>query len=128
MGLYRDDLDRLGANDLEALRAARLVVDTGVHAMGWTRARAEEYLRAHTSMPDDLIANEVDRYLNWPGQALAYKVGQLELIALRAEAQQALGERFDARAFHDLVLSVGPVTLTVLGEVVREWIATQRAA
>lgn len=123
MGLYRDDLDRLGATDLEAFRSARLVVDTGVHAMGWSRTQAEDYLRAHTSMSDDLVVNEVDRYLNWPGQALAYKVGQLELLALRAEAESALGDRFDRRAFHALVLGTGAVTMPVLGEVVRAWIA-----
>ncbi len=124
MGLY-DDLDRLGATDLEAFRSARLVVDTGVHAMGWSRTQAEDYMRAHTSMPDDLIVNEVDRYLNWPGQALAYKVGQLELLALRAEAEAALGDRFDRREFHALVLGTGAVTLPVLGEVVRAWIASR---
>jgi uncharacterized protein (DUF885 family) len=128
MGLYHDDLDRLGATDLEAFRSARLVVDTGMHAMGWSRTQAEDYLRAHTSMPDDLIANEVDRYLNWPGQALAYKVGQIELLALRAEAEAALGDRFDRRAFHALVLGTGAVTMPVLGEVVRAWIAEQSAA
>jgi uncharacterized protein (DUF885 family) len=125
MGLYTSDLDRLGAADLEAFRAARLVVDTGLHAMGWSRAQAEAYMHAHTSMSEDLIRNEVDRYINWPGQALAYKVGQLEILALRAAAEQALGDRFDVRAFHDLVLGVGPVTLPVLGRVVREWIAEQ---
>ena len=127
MGLYRDDLDRLGAADLEAFRSARLVVDTGLHAMGWSRAQAEAYMHAHTSLSDDLIRNEVDRYINWPGQALAYKVGQLELLALRTEAEAALGARFDRRAFHDLVLGVGPVTMPVLGRVVREWIAAQPA-
>lgn len=126
MGLYRDDLDRIGAVDLEAFRAARLVVDTGLHAQGWSRAQAEAYMHAHTAMPDDLIRNEVDRYLNTPGQALAYKVGQLEILALREEARQALGERFDLRAFHDVVLGTGAVSLPVLDEVVRTWIAAQR--
>jgi uncharacterized protein (DUF885 family) len=126
MGLYHDDLDRLGAIDLEAFRAARLVVDTGLHAMGWSRAQAETYLREHTSMSADLIVNEVDRYINWPGQALAYKVGQLAFLASRAEAEAALGDSFDARAFHDRVLGLGPVSLTVLEAAVREWIATQR--
>jgi len=126
MGLYRDDLDRLGAADLEAFRSARLVVDTGLHAMGWSRTQAEAYMHAHTSLSEDLIRNEVDRYINWPGQALAYKVGQLELLALRAEAEQALGARFDRRAFHDLVLGIGPVSLPVLGRAVHEWMASFR--
>ncbi|MDQ3035631.1 MAG: DUF885 domain-containing protein, partial [Myxococcota bacterium] len=127
MGLYHDDLDRLGAIDLEAFRAARLVVDTGLHTMGWSRAQAEAYLSEHTSMSADLIVNEVDRYINWPGQALAYKVGQLAILAARAQAEEALGDRFDARAFHDLVLGLGPVSLTVLDSAVREWIEAQRA-
>jgi uncharacterized protein (DUF885 family) len=126
MGLYHDDVDRLGAIDLEAFRAARLVVDTGIHAMGWSRAQAEAYLSEHTSMSADLIVNEVDRYINWPGQALAYKVGQLAILAARAEAESTLGERFDARAFHDFVLGLGPVGLTVLDEAVREWIGSQQ--
>ena len=113
----------VGAVDLEAFRAARLVVDTGLHAMSWSRTQAEDYMRAHTTMPDDLIRNEVDRYLNTPGQALAYKVGQLEILALREEARAALGARFDLRAFHDVVLGTGAVSLTVLDEVVRAWIA-----
>lgn len=128
MGLYESDVDRLGAVDLEAFRAARLVVDTGLHAMGWSRADAEQYLAEHTSMSRDLIVNEVDRYINWPGQALAYKVGQLAFLAARAEAERELGDRFDRRAFHDLVLGLGPVTLGVLETAVRDWIATQRVA
>ncbi len=126
MGLYHDDLDRIGAVDLEAFRAARLVVDTGLHAMGWSRTQAEDYMRAHTTMPDDLIRNEVDRYLNTPGQALAYKVGQLEILSLREEGRAALGERFDLRGFHDVVLGTGAVSLPVLDEVVRAWIAASR--
>jgi uncharacterized protein (DUF885 family) len=123
MGLYHDDFDRLGAVDLEAFRAARLVVDTGLHALGWTRAAAESYLREHTSMSPDLVVAEVDRYINWPGQALAYKIGQLAILGLRAEAETALGERFEARAFHDLVLGLGPVSLNVLEAEVRRWIS-----
>jgi uncharacterized protein (DUF885 family) len=121
MGLYHDDLDRLGQNDLDAFRAARLVVDTGLHAMGWSRTQAEQYLREHTSLPDELIANDVDRYIAWPGQALAYKSGQLEILALRDEARAAMGERFDLRAFHDVVLGTGAVTMPVLRAAVMEW-------
>jgi uncharacterized protein (DUF885 family) len=125
MGLYHDDVDRMGAVDLEAFRAGRLVVDTGLHALGWTRAQAEAYLSEHTSMSPDLIVSEVDRYLSWPGQALAYKVGQLALLAARARAEEALGERFSAPAFHDFILGLGPVSLGVLESEETEWLARQ---
>lgn len=125
MGLYHDDVDRMGAVDLEAFRAGRLVVDTGLHALGWTRAQAEAYLSEHTSMSPDLIVSEVDRYLSWPGQALAYKVGQLALLAARARAEEALGDRFSAPAFHDFVLGLGPVSLSVLEAAETEWLASR---
>jgi uncharacterized protein (DUF885 family) len=125
MGLYSSDLDRLGKLSYDAWRASRLVVDTGLHAMGWTRAQAEAYMREHTALTEVNISNEVDRYIGWPGQALAYKVGQLEMFELRAEAQQALGGAFDLKAFHAIVLGAGAVTLPVLGERVRGWIAAQ---
>jgi uncharacterized protein (DUF885 family) len=126
MGLYTADLDRLGMASYDAWRASRLVVDTGVHALGWTRRQAEEYMLAHTALSPENISNEVDRYIGWPGQALAYKVGQLEIFALRREAQTALGDRFTLAGFHDVVLGGGAVTLPVLGERVRAWIAAQR--
>jgi uncharacterized protein (DUF885 family) len=127
MGLYTGDLDRLGKLSFDAWRASRLVVDTGIHAMGWTRARAEQFMRDHTALTEINISNEVDRYIGWPGQALAYKVGQLEIGKLRDEAQRALGDRFDLPAFHAVVLDAGAVTLPVLGERVRAWITTRRA-
>ena len=114
MGLYASDLDRVGMWSYDAWRSARLVVDTGLHALGWTRAQAEAFMLAHTALTPDNISNEVDRYLSTPGQALAYKVGQLELLALRENARASLGERFDMRAFHDTVLGAGAVTLPVL--------------
>ena len=123
MGLYTGDLDRLGVLSFDAWRASRLVVDTGLHAMGWTRDQAITYMLDHTALGENNVVNEVDRYINWPGQALAYKVGQLEFLALRAEAEAALGDRFDPHAFHDLVLGLGPVTLPVLGSEVRAWVA-----
>lgn len=126
MGLYSGDLDRLGQASYEAWRGARLVVDTGLHAMGWTRAQAEQYLRDHTALTEANIANEVDRYIGWPGQALAYKVGQLEILALRARAEQALGERFDLPGFHAVVLGAGAVTLPILDERVDAWIASHK--
>src|SRR6185312_14760807 len=127
MGLYTGDLDRLGKLSFDAWRASRLVVDTGIHAMGWTRARAEQFMRDHTALTEINISNEVDRYIGWPGQALAYKVGQLEIGKLRDEAQRALGDRFDLPAFHAVVLDAGAVTLPVLGERVRAWITSRRA-
>ncbi|HEX4452020.1 MAG TPA: DUF885 domain-containing protein [Kofleriaceae bacterium] len=124
MGLYSSDLDRLGKLSFDAWRAARLVVDTGIHTMSWTRARAEAFMREHTALTEINISNEVDRYIGWPGQALAYKVGQLEIFKLRDEAQAALGDRFDLKAFHAVVLGAGAVTLPVLGERVHAWITS----
>jgi len=126
MGLYSSDLARLGQRTLDACRAARLVVDTGLHALGWTRARAEAYLRDHTAMTEGNLSNEVDRYLGCPGQALAYKVGQLEIRGLRAQAERALGATFRIAAFHAVVLGAGAVTLPVLGDRVARWIEAAR--
>lgn len=114
MGLYETDLDRLGMLSFDAWRAARLVVDTGIHTKGWTRAQAEAFMLEHTALAPNNISNEVDRYVGWPGQALAYKIGQREILALRRAAEQALGERFELAAFHDVVLGAGAVTLPVL--------------
>lgn len=128
MGLYTSDLDRLGKISYDSWRASRLVVDTGVHHLGWTRAQAETYMREHTALTFTNISNEVDRYIGWPGQALAYKVGQLEILRLRAKAEAELGAAFDIRAFHDTVLGAGAVTLPVLAERVDAWIAERRGA
>lgn len=125
IGLYSSDLDRLGKLSYDAWRASRLVVDTGLHAFGWTRAQAEAYMLAHTALTPVNIANEVDRYIGWPGQALGYKVGQLEIFRLRDEAKAALGDRFDLKEFHRVVLGSGAVTLPVLGDLVRAWIASR---
>jgi uncharacterized protein (DUF885 family) len=119
MGLYDTDLDRLGVLSFDAWRAARLVVDTGIHAFGWSRERAEQFMLEHTALAPNNIANEVDRYVGWPGQALAYKIGQLELLRLRAEAEEALGDRFSLPAFHDAVLGGGAMPLPALRERVR---------
>jgi uncharacterized protein (DUF885 family) len=123
MGLYSGDLDRLGKLSYDAWRGSRLVVDTGIHAMGWTRSQAEAFMREHTALTEVNISNEVDRYIGWPGQALAYKVGQLEILKLRREAEQALGAKFDVKAFHAVVLGAGAVTLPVLADRVHAWIA-----
>ncbi len=126
IGLYTSDLDRLGKISFDAWRASRLVVDTGLHALGWSRAEAEAFMHAHTALTPVNISNEVDRYIGWPGQALAYKVGQLEMLSLRAEAERVLGTAFWLPAFHEVVLGVGAVTLPVLRDVVRAWIAQPR--
>jgi uncharacterized protein (DUF885 family) len=125
MELYGGDLDRMGMLSYDAWRAARLVVDTGIHAKGWTREQAERYMLEHTALAEANIRNEVDRYIVWPGQALAYKVGQLEILRLRAKARAALGDRFDIKAFHDAVLENGAVTLPVLADQIRRYIAAQ---
>jgi uncharacterized protein (DUF885 family) len=122
MGLYETDLDRLGVLSFDAWRAGRLVVDTGIHAMGWTREEAEAFLLEHTALTQSNIVNEVDRYIGWPGQALGYKLGQRHILELRAKAEAALGEAFSLPAFHDVVLGGGPVTLPVLTRRVQAWI------
>ncbi len=121
MGLYTGDLDRIGMLSMDAWRACRLVVDTGMHALGWSRQAAIDYMVANSALAENNIANEVDRYIVWPGQALAYKAGQLEMLRLRAEAKAQLGARFDIRAFHDAVLSHGAISLTSLRGVVKAW-------
>jgi uncharacterized protein (DUF885 family) len=128
MGLYTGELDRLGMLTADSWRSARLVVDTGLHALGWSRQRAIDYFTEHTPVPLDQILPEVDRYLAIPAQALSYKVGQLEIQRLRSEAEQRLGDRFDLPGFHDVVLASGAVTLPVLGDLVRDWIAAQNPA
>lgn len=114
MGLYDDELDRLGMLASDAWRACRLVVDTGLHAMGWTRQQAIDFMAAHTPLDTDTIVVEVDRYIGMPAQALSYKVGQRELLHLREQARSALGSRFDIRRFHDAVLGAATVSLPVL--------------
>jgi len=122
MGLYSDDVARLGMLTADSMRAGRLVVDTGIHAKGWTRAQVIDYLRQHTPMSEVEIEAETDRYIAAPGQALSYMVGRLEIQRLRAAAERELGDRFDIRAFHDLVLGNGPLPLSVLDDVVTEWV------
>ena len=121
MGLYSGDLDRMGMLSFDAWRAARLVVDTGIHARGWSREEAVRFMVENTVLAENNIDNEVDRYISWPGQALAYKTGQIEIARMRAEAEAALGEDFDLKGFHDVVLTGGAVTLSVLERQVDEW-------
>jgi uncharacterized protein (DUF885 family) len=120
MGLYSGDLDRIGKLSFEAWRACRLVVDTGMHAMGWSRQQAIDFMLANSALAENNIVNEVDRYITWPGQALAYKLGQLEILALREAARAARGDAFALPEFHDVVLRNGAVTLSTLGAQVRE--------
>jgi uncharacterized protein (DUF885 family) len=121
MGLYSGDLERMGMLSFDSWRYGRLVVDTGLHALGWSRQQAIDYLTANSPQAPNNIENEVDRYIGWPGQALAYKIGQREILRLRAEARRGLGSDFDIKGFHDTVLTCGPVPLGVLGDLVRKW-------
>ncbi len=114
MGLYSGDLDRIGIASFDGWRACRLVVDTGMHALGWSRDEAIGFMLEHTALAPDNVVNEVDRYIAWPGQALAYKLGQLEIQRLHDEASTRLGAAFDVRRFHDTVLSQGALPLTAL--------------
>ena len=126
MLLYvNDPWGNLGRLNDERFRAVRLVVDTGMHARRWSREEAIAYMFANTSNSEDDVVREIERYVVWPGQACAYKTGQLAIIRLRQKAEQALGERFDLRAFHEVVLMNGAMPLGILDEVVAEWIATQ---
>jgi uncharacterized protein (DUF885 family) len=126
LGLYTDAYSLFGALTAESWRAARLVVDTGLHARGWTREQAIDYFRANTALGEADIAAEVERYIAWPGQALAYKVGQLRILELRRRAEAALGPRFDVRAFHEQVVGSGSLPLAVLEAKIDRWIASQK--
>jgi uncharacterized protein (DUF885 family) len=121
-GFYKDPYNDFGRLTMEAWRACRLVVDTGIHHLGWTREQAIEYMRSNSAMPMHDIRAEVDRYIGWPGQALAYKTGELKIRELRGEAEEKLGPKFDVRAFHDVVLGSGAVPLGILEQNVRAWI------
>jgi uncharacterized protein (DUF885 family) len=123
MGLYSSEMSRLGMLSNEAFRAARLVVDPGMHVMGWTREEAIEYMLEHTAEGYNSVASEVDRYIAVPGQATSYLLGSLEIQRLRRSAEEKLGEQFDIKAFHDLVIANGNVSLPMLGAAVNTWIA-----
>lgn len=125
MGLYSSDLELLGMVSADAWRAGRLVVDTGLHAFGWNRSHAVQFFQEWSAIDQPTIETEVDRYIGVPGQALAYKVGQREIFRLRVEAKDRLGNRFDIKEFHDIVLGSGPVPLPVLGELVARWIESR---
>jgi uncharacterized protein (DUF885 family) len=122
MGIYETPYDHFGRLSYEMWRAARLVVDTGIHAMGWSREQAVDYLASNTALSMHEVGTEIDRYIAWPGQALAYKIGELTIWDLRAEAEQALGDAFDIREFHDTILTSGGVPLELLRKSVHEYI------
>ena len=125
LGRYRDPYSKFGQLSYEMWRAVRLVVDTGMHTMGWSRERAIQFFKDNTGKTDQDITVEVDRYIVWPGQALAYKIGQMKIRELRTDAEQKLGSQFNVRGFHDAVLENGALPLSVLEPRVREWIAAQ---
>jgi uncharacterized protein (DUF885 family) len=127
MGIYRTPYERFGQLSYAAWRASRLVVDTGIHAMGWSREQSLDFMRAHTALSEHEIGTEVDRYISWPGQALSYMIGMIRIRELRGEAEQVLGPDFDVRAFHDAMLALGSVPLDVLERETRGWIAGQAA-
>jgi uncharacterized protein (DUF885 family) len=126
-GFYQDPYSDYGRLEADTWRAIRLVVDTGVHSQHWTREQMVQYFHDHSAIDEPTVQSEVDRYIAWPGQALAYKIGQLKILELRARAQKALGDKFDIRAFHDQVLDQGPLPLDLLETRIHTWIAAQKA-
>jgi prolyl oligopeptidase len=126
MGFYADPYSRFGQLTYEMWRACRLVVDTGMHAFGWSRQQAIDLMKENTAKTENDIIVEVDRYIVWPGQALAYMIGSLKIKELRARASKELGARFDVRKFHNAVLDDGPLPLDLLDERLTAWIAEQK--
>ena len=126
MGFYKDPYTRFGTLSNEILRACRLVVDTGIHSLGWTRERAIRYLLENTGSHDAYAVAEVDRYIVWPGQALGYKVGELKIKELRAKASRELGARFDLRRFHNALIDDGALPLSVLEARIEDWIRKEK--
>ena len=126
MNLYDTPARRMGELSYQMWRASRLVVDTGIHAMGWNKARAVRFMTENTALSAANIDAEVNRYISWPGQALGYMIGRLKILELRARAERALGGRFDIRRFHDAVLRNGSVPLDVLEAEIDMWIAAER--
>ncbi|MFB2639475.1 DUF885 family protein [Shewanella bicestrii] len=127
-GFYQDPYSNFGRLTYEMWRAARLVVDTGMHAQGWSREQAIEFMASNTALSLHNVTTEIDRYITWPGQALSYKIGELTIKRLRAKAEQALGDKFDIRAFHDAVLENGSVPMSVLEQQINDFIEVQKAA
>jgi uncharacterized protein (DUF885 family) len=126
MGLYDTPPTKMGQLSYQMWRAARLVVDTGIHSKGWDKARAVAFMRENTALTEANIDAEVNRYISWPGQALGYMIGAIRIRDLRARAERELGGRFDIRRFHDAVLGQGSVPLDVLETQIVEWIAAEK--
>jgi uncharacterized protein (DUF885 family) len=127
LGIYRTPYEKFGQLSYDMWRAARLVIDTGIHRYGWSRQQAIDYLASHTALSQHEVETEVDRYISWPGQALAYKLGELDILKLRSEAETTLGPKFDERKFHDAILALGSVPLNVLEDQMHAWIKAQAA-
>ena len=125
LGIYRTPYEKFGQLSYDMWRAARLVIDTGIHQQGWSRQQAIDYLASHTALTQHEVETEVDRYISWPGQALAYKIGELTILRLRKEAETTLGPKFDERGFHDTILALGSVPLNVLESQMHAWIRRQ---
>jgi uncharacterized protein (DUF885 family) len=126
MGFYTDPYSKFGQLTYEMWRACRLVVDTGMHEFGWSRQQAIDFMKENTAKAENDIIVEIDRYIVWPGQALAYKIGELKIKGLRAKALKELGARFDVRTFHNAVLDDGPLPLDLLESRINVWIAEQK--
>ncbi|MBA3931196.1 MAG: DUF885 domain-containing protein, partial [Xanthomonas sp.] len=126
LGLYQDPYSRFGQLTYDMWRAVRLVVDTGLHAMHWSREQALQYFRDNAAKTEVDIVNEIDRYIGWPGQALSYKIGQLRMLALRAKAEAALGGVFDIRSYHDRVLEGGALPMDILEARLDRWLGEQQ--
>ena len=126
MGIYRGPYSKFGQLDLNMLRAIRLVVDTGIHARGWSRQKAIAYMKANSTIDDNFIRNEVDRYIVNPGQALSYKIGEREFLRLRRLAEKELGKNFAVREFHDKMLENGSLPLNILTEKIEYYIAEKK--
>ncbi|EWS96465.1 hypothetical protein BG00_15905 [Pseudoalteromonas sp. SCSIO_11900] len=127
-GFYQSPYSDFGRLGYEMWRAVRLVVDTGIHAFGWSRQKAIDYLADHTALPQSAVEDQIDRYISWPGQALSYKMGEIKIRELRAKAEKELGAQFDIRSFHDTVIGQGSLPMAVLEDVINDWIAQQKSA
>ncbi len=125
MGFYTDPYSDIGRLTYEIWRAGPLVEDTGMHAFGWSRREAIDYMLSISAQSEYRVSREIDRYITWPAQALSYKIGELRIKDLRKQAEQALGDRFDIRAFHDTVVGNGSIPIAVLEDIVLEWINSQ---
>ena len=125
VGMYTAPYDEFGRLSYEMWRACRLVVDTGMHMLGWSRQQALDYMLENTALSEHNVKTEIDRYISWPGQALSYKIGELTIKKLRKQAEEELGDKFDLRAFHDALLEYGSIPLSVLEENIQLFIKQQ---